>query len=184
MQSTNRVRIPRVGFLLAVLVLARGGASGSASERFHFPPPGESIEKQDRRSPNDLGLRPEIIDELKSRASSGRWALWRHGYLVQVEGDFNRNTEVKSLRKTWHALTVGAAIKQGRIPSIDQKISVWCDGLAGKHSSATWRHVITQTSRFDYPYGDYPAYGPSEIWTYSDKNPKHLVEACVEGPVK
>ncbi|MGH9847972.1 MAG: hypothetical protein ACREEM_55505, partial [Blastocatellia bacterium] len=41
----------------------------------------------------------------------------------------------------------------------------------------TWRHVITQTSGFDYPYGDFPAYKPGEIWTYSDKNPRQLCNA-------
>ena len=108
---------------------------------------------------------------------SGRWALWRHGHLVHVEGDFNRKTKVKSLRKTWHALTVGAAIKQGRIASIDQKISVWLNDLAGKDALATWRQVMTQTSGFDYPYGNHPAYEPGDMWTYSDKNPKHLCNA-------
>lgn len=174
--STNRLRIPCVSLILT-LVLARGGVGGAADGRFYFPPPGESFKEQDRRSPGDVGLRSEVVEELKSHMKSERWALWRHGYLVHVEGDFNRNTEVKSLRKTWHALTVGAAIKQGRIPSIDQRISVQCNELAGKHANATWRHVITQTSGFDYPYEDYPGYGPGEMWTYSDKNPRHLCNA-------
>ena len=37
--------------------------------------------------------------------------------------------------------------------------------------------MITQTSGFDYPYGDYSAYQPGEMWTYSDKNPRQLCNA-------
>jgi CubicO group peptidase (beta-lactamase class C family) len=190
--STNRIGIPHVSFLISFFAFAHFGAFGAVSERFYFPPPSESIEKQDRRSPSDVGLKPEVVKALKSQLVSGwesrglpskggqksrHWALWRHGYLVHVEGDFNRKTEVKSLRKTWHALTVGAAIKQDKIPSIDQKISVWSKELTGKHAGATWWHVMTQTSGFDYPYDDQPAYAPGEMWTYSDKNPKHLCNA-------
>jgi CubicO group peptidase (beta-lactamase class C family) len=175
--STKRVGVPYVSFLISFFAFAYFSAFGAASERFYFPPPGESIEKQDRRPPGDVRLKPEVVKALKLQVRSGRWALWRHGYLVHVEGDFNRKTEVKSLRKTWHALTVGAAIKQGKIPSIDQKISVWSKELTGKHADATWRHVMTQTSGFDYPYDDQPAYAPGEMWTYSDKNPKHLCNA-------
>ena len=82
-----------------------------------------------------------------------------------------------SLRKTWHALTVGAAIQQGKIPDLDQRISVWTPELEGTHAEATWRHVITQTSGFDYPYDQWPACRPGEIWTYSDKNPRVLCNA-------
>lgn len=143
---------------------------------YYFPPPGQSISIQNRQTPEHVGLENKIISMLR-KATNGRWALWRHGYLVHVEGDFNEVSEVKSLRKTWHALTVGAAIKQGRIPSYSQKLSAWAPELKGHHANATWWHVITQTSGFDYPYAGYPAYKPGEIWTYSDKNPKYLCTA-------
>jgi len=76
--------------------------------------------------------------QLKAIMKSNRWALWRHGYLVHVNGDFNKNTEVASLRKTWHALTVGAAIGQGKIPSIHQKINVWRKELTGRIRHSKW----------------------------------------------
>jgi len=142
-----------------------------------FPPPGEAMTNQARRQPAEVGLNEEIISALKSHASKGRWALWRDGFLVHVEGNFNQKQDVASLRKTWHALTVGAAIKQGRIPSYSEKISVWNKELTGLHAEATWWHVITQTAGFDYPYGDYPAFKPGEMWTYSDKNPRVLCNA-------
>jgi hypothetical protein len=166
--------------MLAVTLLALTApvsADDAVQSAFHFPPPGESLANQLRRNPSEVGLRQEIVERIEAKMPTGRWALWRHGYLVHVNGDFNETTEVKSLRKTWHALTVGAAIQQGRIPSISQKLSVYCKELSGKDTAATWRHVIAQTSAFDYPYGDHPAHKPGDVWTYSDKNPRHLCNA-------
>ncbi|MGH9845866.1 MAG: serine hydrolase, partial [Blastocatellia bacterium] len=162
-----------------VTIVVDGQRSGKAGQKakFYFPPPGEALANQARRKPEEAGLKPEVIGQLRALMKNGRWALWRHGYLVHVEGDFNQTTEVASLRKTWHAMAVGAAIKQGKIPSYKQKLSVWNRELTGKDAEATWRHVITQTSGFDYPYGDFPALKPGEIWTYSDKNPKQLCNA-------
>jgi hypothetical protein len=146
---------------------------------YYFPPPGETLEFQDQRLPGEVGLSEEIIQALTGRAT--RWALWRHGYLVHVEGDFNSRLEVKSLRKTWHALTVGAAIQQGRLSSYDEYISQYVEGLEGNDALATFWHVVTQTSGFDYPGCDDPNdYLPGEIWTYSDYNPYYLNRALAE----
>jgi CubicO group peptidase (beta-lactamase class C family) len=145
------------------------------TEQLHFPPPGESLAVQSHRTPAQAGFDPAVLSELEDVAT--RWALWRHGHLIHVKGDFNKTGDVASNRKTWHALTVGAAIQQGKIPSIHQKISVWNQELSGKEAEATWRHVITQSAGFDYPYGEYPAYKPGKMWTYSDYNPVQLCNA-------
>ena len=154
--------------------------------RFYFPPPGQGMDKQDQRHPKEVGIKTEVIQRISQfvndnpderRGGSRRWALWRHGYLVHVEGDFNQTVDVASLRKTWHAMTVGAAIKQGKIPSYNQKISVWQTELKGNKAEATWRHVIMQAAGFDYPHGHHPDYQPGEMWTYSDWNPVHLCHA-------
>ncbi|MDO8542763.1 MAG: hypothetical protein Q7S40_20165 [Opitutaceae bacterium] len=154
-------------------------AKGTFETRFFFPPPGEPLDVQARRSPGEAGLKPAVIDALRTRKTD-RWALWRNGYLVHVEGDWNFKRNVASLRKTWHALTVGAAIGQGKIPSYHQKLNVWEKDLAGNDALATWWHVITQSSGFDYPYADHPDYRPGEIWTYSDKNPVRLCNALAK----
>jgi len=177
------MRCMRYERLLALgLILFNSSAAAMETQDFgkagiYFAPLGQSIANQNLRRPEEVGVRPEIVARLKVKMQDHRWALWRHGYLVHVEGDFNKNTEVASLRKTWHALTVGAAIGQGKIPSVHQKINVWRKELTGKDAKATWWHVITQTSGFDYPYGEHPAYEPGQIWTYSDKNPRHLCTA-------
>ncbi len=167
------------------------GSQGAAPGRkgFYFPQPGQGLETQDERRPEDVGLDAPIVARLSrfvrdnpvaSKRASPRWALWRHGYLVHVEGDFDQTVDVASLRKTWHTMTVGAAIKQGKIPSYHQKISAWQTDLEGNDAEATWWHVITQSAGFDYPYGDYPEYKPGEMWTYSDWNPVHLCHALAK----
>jgi hypothetical protein len=156
------------------------------SPRLHFPPPGAAIENHDPREAEEVGLDPAVIRQLNDFIAANpytrstarpRWALWRHGRLVHVEGDFHSTVDVASVRKTWHAMIVGAAIQQGKIPSLDQKLSEWLRELRGKHADATWRHVITQSAGFDYPYGAYPAYQPGKMWTYSDWNLVHLCNA-------
>ncbi|MDO9339642.1 MAG: serine hydrolase domain-containing protein [Bacteroidales bacterium] len=156
------------------------------SGEIYFPPPGQGMDKQKKRTPEEMGLQPQIIGQMgefiRENPFSGenveqRWALWRNGYLIHVEGDFDKTVDVASLRKTWHALTVGAAIHQGKIPSLDQKISVWLPELKGNDADATWRHVITQSAGFDYPYAGYPDFKPGEMWTYSDWNPIYLCTA-------
>ena len=146
---------------------------------YYFPPPVEGLENQDQRLPAEVGLNSEIVNDLNEKATG--WALWRHGYLVHVEGDFNSNGAMQSLRKTVHALTVGAGINQGKIPSYDQKISFWQTELTGKDADATWWHVMTQSAGFDYPgCGDDNDYNPGEMWTYSDLNLFHLCNAIAK----
>jgi CubicO group peptidase (beta-lactamase class C family) len=166
-----------LGWILSASLAPAAETQESGTPSYYFPPPGQSIVNQNRLLPEEVGMRPEFVARIKDRMQGNRWALWRHGYLIHVEGDFNRNTEVASLRKTWHALTVGAAIGQDKIPSVHEKIHIWRKELTGKDAKATWWHVITQTSGFDYPYGEFPAYEPGQIWTYSDKNPRHLCTA-------
>ncbi len=157
------------------------------TERFYFPPPGRRMELQDRRNADETGIDPGVIAQIDQFVQAhpdgrypSRWALWRHGYLVHVNGDFHETVDVASLRKTWHALIVGAAIKGGKIPSCDQKVSVWQTELEGNHAKATWWHVMTQSAGFDYPYGDYPAFKPGQMWTYSDLNLFHLCHALAK----
>lgn len=145
---------------------------------FFFPPPGEGLDKQQTRSAHALGFRPAVIDQLKNKTT--RWAVWRWGFLLHAEGDFNATVHVASLRKTCYALAVGAALQQRRIPSLGQKLSVWEKDLKNHHADATWWHVLTQSTGFDYPYGAHPAYKPGQIWTYSDLNALRLTDALAK----
>lgn len=154
-----------------------------------FPPAGHGLETWTRATPADAGFDDSVVDLIQayvdanpnpSPRCSPRWAIWRDGRLVHAQvdarDDFTQTIDVASLRKTWHALIVGAAVQQGRIPSIDQPIGEWID-VDERHAGATWRQVMIQAAGFDYPYGDYPAYAPGEMWTYSDLNLFHLCNA-------
>jgi CubicO group peptidase (beta-lactamase class C family) len=160
---------------LAAVVLVLGAHAPAVDEGFYFPPPGQSLAQQDRRSPAEVGLDPEIEDDLWPVAE--RWALWRHGRLVALKGDFNLTEDVKSAHKTWHAVAVGAAIQQGRLGSIGSRISRWDTGLEGKDRDASWWHVLTQSAGFDYPCCGRPDYEPGVMWTYSQLNMVSLTRA-------
>jgi len=177
--------------ILVVLIQAAGlsgwcSPAARASSRDHglyFPPAGQKMENQARRTAEQVGLAPGVAPKIEAyiqehpytaRKVTSRWALWRHGYLVQVQGDFHQTVDVASLRKTWHAMIVGAAIQQGRIPSHRQKLSTWVPELKGRDAETTWWHVMTQSAGFDYPYGNHPDYPPGQMWTYSDLNLIHL----------
>jgi hypothetical protein len=139
-----------------LFLLAGSGHAQTAG--WHFPPPGDSLQQQARREPEQVGLNPAVVEQLKG--SGTRWALWRHGYLIHVEGNWNETIDVASLRKTWHAMSVGAFLAQGKIPLLDQKVSVYNRDLKGNHAAATWRNGMMQASGFDYPDARYPTWRP------------------------
>jgi CubicO group peptidase (beta-lactamase class C family) len=173
--------------LLSVLLLF-ASCSVDIQDNYYFPPPGNHISHHNPHLPQEVGLNPQILEKISDFIQSNpyersgsiyepRWAIWRHGYLVHVEGDFYQKTDVASLRKTWHAMTVGAALKQGKIAGIDQIITGYLPELVGNDADATWEDVLTQSAGFDYPYDTFPDYSPGEMWTYSDWNLVHLNNA-------
>ena len=175
-----------IAFLVLNSISMAEAQSEPGSSGLYFPPPGQNIENQNRRGAVELGLDASVVARINQfiaenphtrRKVKPRWALWRHGYLVHVEGDFHETVDVASLRKTWHAMIVGAAIQQQRISSHHQKIQQWLPELEGNDADATWRDVITQSAGFDYPYGSYRDYLPGQMWTYSDLNLVHLCTA-------
>ena len=158
--------------------------SGEPGGQYYFPAAGNGRELQRPRDLAAAGFAPDLIDSIEAhvrvhvdRRRPQRWALWQDGCLVHAQGDFNARHDVASLRKTWHAMGVGAAIAQGRLEGLDVPIARYLPELSGLHAEATWRHVLTQSAGFDYPYGDYPAMAPGEMWTYSDWNLVHLCNA-------
>ncbi|MFT5365219.1 MAG: CubicO group peptidase (beta-lactamase class C family) [Candidatus Latescibacterota bacterium] len=155
-------------------------------DQYAYPPAGHDIDLWKRAVPGAVGLDAEVISELdacvkanpdNSKRREQRWALWRNGYLIDSVGEFHDPINVASLRKTWHAMILGASILNGKVSSYDQKVSEWQTDMEGHHREATWRHVITQSAGLDYPYGDYPAFKPGEMWTYSDLNLVHFCHA-------
>jgi CubicO group peptidase (beta-lactamase class C family) len=160
--------------------------SSNATPAIYFPKAGEGLATQEQIKPHEAGFAPDLIGQINAytiahhdtrKMKQPAWALWRWGRLIHWEGDFDEPQQVASNRKTWYAMMVGAALQQGRIPSLQQKISIWQPDLRGLHAEATWWHVLTQSSGFDYPHGNHPPYAPGEMWTYSDWNLVHLCHA-------
>jgi CubicO group peptidase (beta-lactamase class C family) len=177
--------------LCIILGFSTYGCKKSNQENYYYPPAGNHISHHDQRQPEEVGLNPGIINEIKNfidanpyrrsgRAYEPRWALWRNGYLIHVEGDFYKKNDVASLRKTWHAMIVGAAIQQGKIKDVHQKINEYVPELSGNHAEASWKDVLIQSAGFDYPYDTFPAYKPGEMWTYSDLSLVHLCNALAK----
>jgi CubicO group peptidase (beta-lactamase class C family) len=135
-----------------------------------FPPPGASLDTQPRRTPEEAGFRPGVVEALEAVILRDRWALWRHGHLLHVEGDFLRTTEIKSAAKSFHAALVGAAIAQGRIASVDDDIAPFAPALTGR--GITWRHLMTQTSGLHDP-----EVRPGSLFVYHETNPTLLCHA-------
>ena len=61
----------------------------------YFPPAGSGLELQKPIGASDAGLKSAVTDELAeyfaacpTPGSEQRWALWREGRLVHLEGDF------------------------------------------------------------------------------------------------
>ncbi|HPE74651.1 MAG TPA: DUF5060 domain-containing protein [Draconibacterium sp.] len=171
--------------LLLSLILLTFFSACNKSLNYYYPPPGNDISNQDQRTPEEVGLNPKVVNEINlflhqnKYVRNGniypiRWALWRDGHLIHVEGDFYKKSDVASLRKTWHAMIVGAALKNGKIKSLNQKLTDYLN-LTGNDAQATWKDILTQSAGFDYPYGSYPDYKPGEMWTYSDLN---LINLC------
>ena len=184
--------VPHVNeWLSKIVTCIKVPSPTSKIPRYYFPPRGNNRKNHQERNPVDVGLNPTVISKLRSfirehpyvrnnRIQEARWALWRNGYLLHVEGDFYKKQDVASLRKTWHAMIVGAALKQGKIPSLQEKLSTRLETLHGQDADASWWHVITQSAGFDYPYDDWPDFAPGDMWTYSDWNLVHLCDALAK----
>jgi len=149
------------------LARAQVGANG-----IFFPTAGETLSSQSLKLPAEVGLSTTTVSALQSVITGGRWALWRHGYLVHIEGDFNLNADIGAASSGIHAATIGVALERSLIPSLDQKLSVWNTELTGIDTDVTWRHVLSQSSALDDPGAL-----PGDVWAYSDANTYQLNRA-------
>lgn len=176
--------------LLGCACLAATDAAATCTGTY-FPVQGDSLTVQSQKTPAQVGLNSGIVTAIQSTIKSysagasyatctlpaaARWAVWRHGRLVDYRGSFTKNTaDIKSARKSLHAATIGALIQMGKItsdPTLSHHIkNVWnaqpsavpagnCD------VNATLKAVLTQTSG----YSD-PAKCPGQEWHYHDSNP-------------
>jgi hypothetical protein len=149
---------------------------------FYFPPRFQaSLSAQSRKRPEEVGLASDIERRLAGVAGEN-WALWRHGYLVIQHGQWNKNDPTASLRKTWYAACVGAALSQGKISSMFDKVNKFQTSFKGKDAQINWFHLITQSHGLEFPGCDKANIDPEpgETWTYTDHTPKNLCDAIAK----
>ncbi len=138
----------------------------------NFPSAGQTLASQSTRLPAEVGLSSAVVSAMQSVITGGRWALWRHGYLIHVEGDFNLNSDIGAASMGIHAATTGVALERSLIPSLDEKLSIWNSELSGIDSDVSWRHVLEQSAALDDPLAL-----PGSVWAFSNANAFQLNRA-------
>jgi len=119
----------------------------------------------EQRTPEQVGLSSEKLDAL-NKLVGGRGCVVRHGYMVFSWGDQTKSYDVASAMKPVISTLLFVAIQDGRLNSVDAKVSDVEPRLKslnnGKDAAITWRHLASQTS----------GYGliekPGEAWSYND----------------
>jgi CubicO group peptidase (beta-lactamase class C family) len=137
--------------LCVLLLIAPAAAHGQTNLR----PAVESVypgKQWASKQPAEVGIDGEKLEAL-SRRVGGRGCVVRHGYLVFGWGDLGRRADVASAAKPWYAHFLLKAIEDGKIASLDEKLTRWEPRLGKinkdrgyEDRNITWRHVANQTS--------------------------------------
>jgi CubicO group peptidase (beta-lactamase class C family) len=105
-----------------------------------------------RKEPEEVGLDKSKLDQL-SQFMRGRGCIVRYGYLVYTWGDDERRGDVASAAKPVYAHFLFLALQQGRIQSLEEKVSKFVPaiehlnpGLDHKDREITLRQMANQTS--------------------------------------
>ncbi len=103
-------------------------------------------------SPSEAGLDESVLDRLRDYMQ-GRGCIVRHGRLVYTWGDYQERGDVASAVKPWYSFFLFKAIEDGRLPSLDAKVSTYVPCLESlnpelgfKDRDMCFRHLATQTS--------------------------------------
>ena len=98
-----------------------------------------------KRTPADAGM-----DAAKLRAFSkyvgGRGCVTRRGYMVYTWGSASKRGDVASACKPWYSHFLFKAVEDGKIASLDDKVSKLEPRLKGDDRDIAWRHLANQTS--------------------------------------
>ena len=91
-----------------------------------------------------------LIEDLKPRGGPAGLIL-RHGYIVAEWGDTKRVDVTYSVTKSFLSTTVGLAVADGLIRSVDDPVGDYVDdgGFDAPHNAQiTWRHMLQQTNEW------------------------------------
>lgn len=136
-------------FILISTVLPLWAQKFSNSEEYNKVYPGKIWQTQ---TPEDVGLSSDKLDAFRDFVG-GRGCVTRHGYMVYTWGDVSKRADVASAAKPVYAHFLFKALEDGKIPSLDEKVSKYeprlndlNESLDYKDRNITWQHLANQTS--------------------------------------
>jgi CubicO group peptidase (beta-lactamase class C family) len=138
---TLRVFCAWLGPVGALLVLLVGSASGAVT----FP--GANWEL---RTPVEMGLDAAKLDQIAGKLGSSGCII-KDGYVVKTWGSQSEQHDWFSSAKPIFSTLLFFAIHEGRISSMDEKISKWGWPLKSKDNEITFRHLANMTSGYMQP---------------------------------
>ncbi len=117
------------------------------------------------RSPERTGVSRDKLDALRDLVS-GRGCVVRNGYMVYTWGEVTKISDIASAVKPVISTLLLMAVQEGRIRSVDSKVSEFeprlKEEIQGKNARITWRQLASQTS--GYGLTD----DPGTAWAYND----------------
>lgn len=121
--------------------------------------PGDSWET---RSPEDVGLDPDLLDDFREATGDRRGVIIRHGYLVYNWGDQTTKMDWLSAAKPVTATMLMFAVFEGKLSSVDDLVGGWDWEMSAKDSDMTFRHLANMVSGYAL------SEAPGEAWGYND----------------
>lgn len=112
------------------------------------------------KEPNEVCTRSENLDQFINRVG-GSGVIIKNGYLIKSWGN-DQGGDWGSAVKPVFSTLLFSSIQQGKIASVDEKLSRWWPQLTGKDQDITWRHVANMIS--GYSRGE----NPGTAWAYND----------------
>jgi CubicO group peptidase (beta-lactamase class C family) len=114
-----------------------------------------------RRSPNELAMKADLLDQLAERLG-GRGCVIKDGFVVKTWGDQALRTDLFSSAKPILSTLLFFAIEEGLVKGVDQPIADFGWPLSAKDRGITFRHLGSMSSGYARPEG------PGEAWAYND----------------
>lgn len=132
----------------------------------------------EERTPDAAGLSRAKLDALRDLAG-GRGCVVRGGTLVYSWGDVAKSADVASAVKPVISTLLMMAVQEGKLESVDARVSEVEPRLTGKNRAITWRHLASQTSGYGleeepgaaYSYNDFALalyYDSLMEWVYRE----------------
>jgi CubicO group peptidase (beta-lactamase class C family) len=133
-------------------------------------------EHWDHITPERAGFDPALLADFVVEVG-GNGLVVRYGSVVTWWGDYARPLDVASACKPVYAHLVYAALKDGLIGDLDEKVSIHMPDL-GAHANVhdreiTWRHLLQQTACYGVEED------PGMAFNYSDYQAALLADAIV-----